>query len=576
MRVVALPFLFTGLSWAASDDPPLMDAVRRGDVTAVRSLSRQGRAVDARSSDGSTALHWAAHLDDAGMVDVLLRAGADAAAENRYGITPIWLAAENGSSVVIDRLLQAGADARTRVSGGETVLMTAARAGNPEAVRVLVRHGANVNAREETRGQTALMWAASRGNVDVIKVLLEAGADIRARSRESVEVYGGTYVAGRRDSSGSASERLDVFTPLLFAVSGGHLDVARSLIASGASVHDIAPDGSSALAIACANAHWELASYLLDVGADPNAVNTDGVGPLHVIAKTRTLHHDVLSGGLPPPVGAGDSDGLVVAGKLIAAGAEIDAQTRGSRETALAMASKPADAGLVRLLLSASADPFLKNADGVNALMAASGVNTTILVGDDEEALEAVRMLLDYGVDVNDVDNEGNIALHGAAFRGYVPLVRLLVDRGANLEAMNRKGWTPVMTAYFDYRASQITTRPEALSFLRETMTARGLTVGLPSREEAFARIVNAPPSITCPDSQTVVSPDGRGVHVSYQPARATGRYRSTVTCTPASGTVFPIGTTTVMCTAVDVVGRTDACGVLMRIQSKVARGGNR
>ena len=91
------------------------------------------------------------------------------------------------------------------------------------------------------------MWAAAENNAAAIRVLVEAGADIHARSTSGM------------------------FTPLLFAVRGGHLDATRALLDAGADVNERLPDGMSALVLAVYNAHYELAALLLDRGADPNA-----------------------------------------------------------------------------------------------------------------------------------------------------------------------------------------------------------------------------------------------------------------------------------------------------------------
>ena len=148
-------------------------------MTALRAvLAKPHAAVNVAEEDGTTALHWAAHWNDAAMVDLLIHAGADAKAVNRYGATPLSEAAALGNAVLIEALLKAGADPNTRTtSDGETILMATARTGNAEAVKALLDHGANVNAMETYRGQTALMWAAAERHPEVVKLLLAHGAD---------------------------------------------------------------------------------------------------------------------------------------------------------------------------------------------------------------------------------------------------------------------------------------------------------------------------------------------------------------------------------------------------------------
>ena len=113
-RIVALLTLVltTGV-FAADGDSPLIEAVKRGDHNAVRTLIRGKANVNAAGVDGTTALHYAVQSDDIELVRMLLQAGANAKATNRYGLPPITLAATNGSAKVIEALLAAGADPNT-------------------------------------------------------------------------------------------------------------------------------------------------------------------------------------------------------------------------------------------------------------------------------------------------------------------------------------------------------------------------------------------------------------------------------------------------------------------------------
>ena len=116
------------LSVGAGQQPnPLVEAVKRADQDRkpVAELVRQ--RVDPNSADayGSTALHWAAEMDDLQTVQLLLKAGASPKAVNRYGVAPLTLAATNGNAAIIGALVAAGADANTTAPGGETALMTA-------------------------------------------------------------------------------------------------------------------------------------------------------------------------------------------------------------------------------------------------------------------------------------------------------------------------------------------------------------------------------------------------------------------------------------------------------------------
>jgi hypothetical protein len=107
----------------------------------------------------------------------------------------------------------------------------------------------------------------------------------------------------------------------------------------------------------------------------------------------------------------------------------------------------------MRLLVELGADPLLPNFNNTTALMAAAGLGTTEPleeVGEEIEALEAVNMLLDLGADINAVNNDGDTAMHGAAYNIYPRVVELLAKRGADPQIWknpNKFGRTPLFIA---------------------------------------------------------------------------------------------------------------------------------
>lgn len=494
-RLAALLLAAAAGAEAAGGEAPLVDAAKAGDLQAVRALLKRGQPAAVASADGTTPLHWAAYREHLELVDLLIGAGADAKAANRYGATPLSLACANGNAGVIERLLKAGANANATTPGGETALMTASRTGSVAAVKILLARGANANAREGTRDQTALMWAAGEGHAEVAKVLINAGADVNAKSRAPA----GAAMTGGDSTYRRGVARIDVFTPFMFAVRANRIEAARVLLEAGASANETLPDGTSALVVAIHNAHYEMASFLLDAGANPNA-NGQGWTPLHQLMRTRNLN----IGFFPHPEPTGKVSEVELARKLIAKGANVNARLTkpildGYRNfwtqngaTPLLMAAKGADAEMMRILAAAGADATLTNTMGTTPLMAAAGVemfNPNEDSGTNEEGLEAVKVALELGNDVNQANKQGDTPLHGAGWRGANAIVQLLVDRGANLLAKNTAGMTPLQIANGEEegRVANINVRPWTVQLMVKLMQERGLPIEMKTGQDRYA-----------------------------------------------------------------------------------------
>ena len=476
---VAIALLLSTASLrGAGSSAPLADAAEKMDRSSIRALIGQRVAVDAPQVDGMTALHWATYHDDLQIAEVLVRAGANVNVANRYGVTPLSLACTNGNGALVELLLKAGADPNAALPGGETPLMTAARTGTLASVRALLSRGVSVDSKDERRGQTALMWAVAEGHAAVVQELIDAGADFRARL-----------------TSG--------FTPLLLAVREGRIDVARVLLKAGADVNEtipvdgprrrgyggrLPPAGATALLVAVMNGHFELAAHLLDASANSNA-DLPGYTPLHAITAVRKPG---IGDNDPAPEGSGNMTSIELVRKLAAKGANLNAamtkrpnlnNTRLNElgATPYFLAALTADAELMRTLATLGANPLLPNADNSTPLMAAAGLATRSPgedAGTESEVLEAVQVALDLGADVNAVDNNGETAMHAAAYKNLPKVVKFLAAKGARIDVWNRTdkfGWTPLAIAV-GYRFGNFKPSPETEAALREVMIAAGVT----------------------------------------------------------------------------------------------------
>jgi uncharacterized protein len=453
LLVCALPRI------AVAASLPLVDAVKDGDRAAVRRLLQQKTNVNAVEADGTTALHWAVRADDQELVGLLLRAGANVRAANRYGVTPLQLAAVNGSVAASRVLLDAGADPNAVLPEGETVLMTAARSGQAALLTLLLDRGADVNAREKWYGETALIWATAENHPDAMRVLLDRGAGVNQTS---------SPLTFARRRNGQSVLSLGSWTPLMYAARENALAAGRVLLGAHADLNATDPDGATALVVAIINANYDFAALLIDAGADPNIVDKDaGMGPLYAAID---MHRLAVGHGRPNPRPTGTLDSVDIVRRLLDHKANPNAvlkaaifqrhhtigdATLGKGATPFMRAAKSGDVEMMKLLLAAGADPraMLSN---TTALMFAAGfgwrdgspVAPSYDQGSPQEALDAIALMLDLGLDVNAANDNGDTALHLAVTgRGSPEIVRFLISRGANLRATNKRGQTPLAAA---------------------------------------------------------------------------------------------------------------------------------
>jgi ankyrin repeat protein len=438
-RTWLLGILMSATLWAATP-AGLIDAVKSGDAQAVRTLLKQRANVNATEADGMTALHWAVRSNDAETVQLLLRSGANAKAANRYGVTPLALAATNGNAAMIETLIKAGADASAALPEGETVLMTAARTGNADAVKALIAHGANVNAREQWQQETALMFAAAENNAAAVKVLVQAGADMNVHSK----VW--DFPEYKYETNGMAVFQLPRggWTALMYAARQNALDAAAMLADMKADLNAADPDGTTALQLAVLNVHYDLAAMLLNKGADANVPDNSGMTALYAAVDMRSPAGMMTR---PNPKLTDEIDAAEMVKILLSHGADPNARLKkpiigrhnnlvgdtslGEGTTPLMRAAKSSDLPVIRALLDGGADPTVTLKDRTTTAMMTN-------------SLEAIKLLVEHGVDVNAFNTNGQTIVHSAAGRGANAIIQYAAEKGARLDKKDKQGRTPL------------------------------------------------------------------------------------------------------------------------------------
>jgi ankyrin repeat protein len=333
--VLAAVWLSVNLSGAAEN--PIVRAASAADGAAVRMLVKQGADVNARGNDGATALLWIARADDTETADVLLKAGAKVDTPNALGMTPVYTAAEHGNAAMLRRFLDAGASVTTTDAAGDTLLMAAVRAGNPDAVQLLLDRGAPVNATEPQYSHTALMWAVRGDNAPIMKLLIAKGATIGAATRVGEKPVvrppgtgGGSHGVGIVRSGvpaqGEQQPTAGGMTALLLASRDGHLNAAKVLVEVGADVNVTDPNGMTPLLMALTNGQIDVAKFLLEHGADPKRADWWGRQPLWAAVDIRNLA--VRSGAPTDENGVDRAAALEIIGMLLDRGVDVNAHVK--------------------------------------------------------------------------------------------------------------------------------------------------------------------------------------------------------------------------------------------------------
>jgi ankyrin repeat protein len=475
-RAVVASLTLSAGSLQAVEMARLAELAERGDWSALNTVVAEGGDVNVAQIDGMTALHWAVWQDETNVVQTLLESGASAVATNRYDVSPLSIACENGNGEIVAMLLKAGADANATLAGGETALITAARTGKIEAVRALIAHGAEIDAKQR-KAQTALHWAAHEGHADVVQLLISMGADQH-----------------RRLNSG--------LNPWLLAARQGHAEVMRVLLQEGQDVTEAVPKvgdgkggikpGTSAMLMALKNGHFELALELVEAGADPNDLRT-GLAPLHILPEVMNPHNGDGPDGQPAPRGSGKLSPLQFIERLVEAGADINLPVPEGRKpgrgnihmqgvTPFFQAARRDDVPMMKLMLELGADPTLANVENCTPLLAAAGVGILTPdedVGTPEQAIEAINLLLELGADINAVDDNGETAMHGTAYKNVPTVSAFLAENGADISiwnTKNRHGWTPMLIAE-GYRPGNFKPSAETAAGIATIITRAGFAL---------------------------------------------------------------------------------------------------
>jgi ankyrin repeat protein len=319
------------------------------------------------------------------------------------------------------------------------------------------------------------MWAASQNNAGAVKTLIELGADKEAKSKLL------SFPEFKFETSGMVVTVLPrgAWTPLMYAARDGAIDAAAALAEAKVNLNTGDPDGTTALMLAIINAHFDLAAVLIDKGADPNVADSTGTTALYSAVDMHTLG-PMLSRPAPKLVDKLDAADIVK--QLLAHGANPNVRLKrpiigrhhtptgdaslGEGTTPLARAAKSNDLQVMRLLFDAGADPrlTLKDRTTVAMIAAAGGAVVGAYAGaipvTEQSSLEAIKLCVEHGVDLNAFNTNGQTAVHNAVSRNAPLVVTYLAENGAKLDMRDKQSRTPLDIAMGAARRRWQSSRP--------------------------------------------------------------------------------------------------------------------
>ncbi|WP_264688716.1 ankyrin repeat domain-containing protein [Wolbachia endosymbiont (group B) of Catoptria pinella] len=324
-----------------------------------------------------------------------------------------------------------------------TSLHLASEAGEWDKVKLLLDESANIEVQDEF-GYTPIFLATHSGKWSVVELLLNYGADIDAQDKEGQTLLCFAVSGNNLDmiqflvDRGANIEVQDDFgyTPILHAAQSGKWDVVKLLISNGAKFNNEITYQGTPLHFAVQEGNLDMVQFLLDKGTDIEVENTYNEKPLHIAVKAGRL--DILE-------------------LLLARGANINA-TDMDGQTPLHLAAKHHRLDVVKYLIEKGANTNAKDKDEKTPLELAiqenyadiveffkqTQLDKELLMAAEKGDLEKVRDSIIRGANVNAQDSQGWTPLFWAIQNNNFNIVELLLDNSADIKVKDNEAWTPL------------------------------------------------------------------------------------------------------------------------------------
>lgn len=460
----------------------LLEASRNGcEETVCRLLTQFNVSCHADSGRKSTPLHLAAGYNRVNLVELLLNRGADVHAKDKGGLVPLHNACSFGHVEVVKLLLKAGARVNEEDLWKFTPLHEAISKGRMTVALLLMLHGADFF-RKNANGKSPIELApneafrkqllndfygckvydaAANGDISALRgLLMERDANFVHPFKMEYPLHAVARakhlqkeaIAEMLIDKGCPVDRYNnkAMTPLHLAVQNGAVDVARVLLKSWAAVDKLTPDGRTILHIASANGDLEMCEIALAYGVQTDVKDKNGQTAADVARSTAIRKLLLGSTSQDQPVLGDSTDSF---GRTTEEGLESpDSSNRRPKvhradlpnpveEAELLEAAKNGDLAAVVELLEATDNRIIncKDVDGRQStpLHFAAGYNR----------IQVTRCLLERGADVKALDTGWLIPLHNACAYGHFAVAELLVEYGSDVNAADRWKYTPLHEA---------------------------------------------------------------------------------------------------------------------------------
>jgi ankyrin repeat protein len=453
---------------------PLFLACASGDAPMIEAFLKAGADAKSVKANGTTALMLAASSGSADAVKVLLDHGAEInAKETAHGQTALMFAAALNRTPVVKLLASRGADVNLETAVRKLERVRFDQDGNIVEDKPAGARGAAAGAAGPAKAATPEeeqldTFARSIGFQSAEYKIDTAAADKAQLDKfaKSIGLKEASYLVAKKVAKAGdigfrgprkvGPDFAGGMTSLIYAAREGHLDTVKALVEAGADVNHVSGgDKMSPIVEAVINGHLEIAKYLLDKGADVNLASNSGLTPLYATIDVQWAP----KAWFPQPSTEQEKvTHLELMQALLDKGANVNAQV-GEKlwfrsftndytwvdpagATAFWRAAQSGDVPAMKLLLAHGADAKLKNKADETPLHAATGIgwawNWTVRA--PLPAIDAVKLCVEQGNDVNALDNRGYTPMHGASFLGDNDMINYLVSKGAKADIKSKSG----------------------------------------------------------------------------------------------------------------------------------------